>query len=74
VNQGNPPLRLTPIQRLDLDEEYRDVAATAIELRHKHAIRLDQTKPESLDNRTLAVTVLRLKGWIAERTEAQQSA
>lgn len=59
--------RLGPLARLDLCEQYRDLAATAIRMRHKHAAKLARTVPESLDDGALAETVLRLTGWIAEQ-------
>lgn len=55
------------IARFHLNEEYRELAATAIRMRHKHALRLAETQPESLDDGVLAETVLRLKAWIAEQ-------
>lgn len=58
---------LGPVARLTLRAEYRDLAATAIRLRHKHAAKLARTRPEDLDDGTLAEVVLRLTGWIAEQ-------
>lgn len=73
MSRGDPPLRLTPCQRLDMMEEFQDLAGMAMRLRHKHAKKLAETRPETLDNRTLATAILRLKGWIAERTEAAKA-
>ncbi len=56
-----------PVARLNLREEYRELAATAIRLRHKHAVKLARTQPEDLDDGTLAEAVLRLTAWIAEQ-------
>lgn len=56
-----------PVDRYYLTEEYRELAAQAIRLRHKHAAKLAETRPEELSDGQLAGTVLRLKAWIAEQ-------
>lgn len=67
-------MRLSPVARLDLCEEYRSLTATAIRLRHRNAQRLMEMAPEALEPDVLAETVRRLKAWILEREEAAASA
>lgn len=60
---------ISPIVRLDMHEEYRELAALAIRHRHKSGWKLAHTRPESLADEQLAETILRLKGWLAEQPE-----
>lgn len=59
--------RIGPVARFHLAEEYLDLAATAIRMRHKNARKLAATRPDDLSDGQLAETVLRLKAWIAEQ-------
>lgn len=60
--------RIGPVARFHLAEEYRELAARAICLRHRNAVKLAAMEPESLSGGALAETVLRLKAWIAEQS------
>lgn len=59
--------RIGPVARIDLCEEYRNLAATAIRHRHRHASKLAEMQPEDLSDGQLAETVRRLKAWLADR-------
>lgn len=59
--------RIGPVDRYWLCQEYRELAATAIRMRHPSAAWLARHEPEALRDGVLAEAVLKLKAWVADR-------
>lgn len=59
--------RVSPTDRLDLCERFRELAAQAICHRHAGAVWLAKVRPEDLDSAHLVELVMELDAWISEQ-------
>jgi hypothetical protein len=57
------------IDRLAIDEAFRQVAADCLQRRHPHAMWLVGKRPEDMNDTTITEAVRRLKSWLAEQPE-----
>lgn len=65
-----PPFAYTKAERAEAEWKYADLAEDAVKHGHKHSEKIASTKPESLDDATLAASVEALTEWAAKHIPA----
>lgn len=58
---------MNKIERIAVDEEFRQAAADCLVRRHPHAAWLAGKRPEDMNDATITEAVRRLKAWLAEQ-------
>lgn len=68
------PFAYTKAERAEAEWKYADLAEDALKYGHPHAEKISTTKPESLDDETLKVSVEKLTAWVGANKPADSAA